>query len=160
MTRFRLFGRRCRCWRRRPRTRWTRRIQLRRKRTRQHLRYLPLIPLLVHSIFEPVLVVHHEYILPPPHAEHHCCGFEFFAAHVAQAVGVAGGEAEDLEVVVEGGVGEGLKGGREEHGFVVGVGGEEDDALVGEEGGGWGGGEGGGEVPESEEEEGKGEEED
>ncbi len=55
-------------------------------------------------------------------------------------------------------MGEGLEGRGEEHGFIVGVSYEEDDALVGEERGRRGGGERGGEVPESEEEDGEGEE--
>ena len=63
-------------------------------------------------------------------------------------------------MVVKRRVGEGLEGGGEEHGFVVGVGDEEDDAFVGEEGRGRGWDEGGGEVPESEEEEGEAGEED
>ena len=75
---------------------------------------------------------------PPPHAEHDGRALELLAPHVAETVGVAGAETEDLEVVVKRRVGEGLKGGGEEHGFVVGVGDEEDDAFVGEEGRGRG----------------------
>lgn len=55
---------------------------------------------------------------------------ELVLADVADAVGVAGGEADDGEGVVEVGLCEGEERGGEEHGLVVGVGDEQGDALV------------------------------
>nr|POF13704.1 chitin synthase export chaperone [Quercus suber] len=53
-------------------------------------------------------------------------------ANVPEPVGVAGRETEDQDGVAQVGLRESEHGGREEHRFVIGMGDEEDDALVGQ----------------------------
>lgn len=61
------------------------------------------------------------------HAENLAAVHDLGFADGAEAVGVAGGEAEHAHVVVQGGAGEVQDGWGEEHGFVIGVGDEQED---------------------------------
>lgn len=81
-------------------------------------------------MYEDLRAIHDKDILLPPQPEQHGALDELTAARLAQAVGVASAEAEDLDVVPVLGAGQGEDGGREEHGLVVRVGDQQADLLA------------------------------
>jgi hypothetical protein len=80
------------------------------------------------------IIVHDINVLAPPQAQPQPALDQLPPAHVAQPLGVAAAQAQDLEVVPQFGPGQGQHGGGEEHGLVVRVGNEQADAPVAQRG--------------------------
>lgn len=79
-------------------------------------------------------VVDDKDVLPPPQAQDEPALDQLAPADVAEALGVAAAQAQDLDVVAQRGAREGEHGGGEEHGLVVRVGDEQAHAPAAQDG--------------------------